>query len=195
MFRYLTKLFGPKSPLKQRQKDSVFQVKQPVCYMLITESARMKPLDINCYLTGGHDAHLQTTYQRDPRKFGVGIRDQYPADYKFYLTIEDLVRGEFGLKIGVGSHEKGSYILQFGFDKVTVLSLIESGQFHLAIIEAVNLSDLWRFYGPDKIFGHFDSTPLPIPTERVEILTNPDFSPTLPKDVSEKTAPSALCKC
>ncbi len=194
MFGFLTEWFRRKTHPTQQQKDSASQPTQPICYMLIKESARMEALDIMSYLTGGENSRLQLTYQRFPEDFGFRDQRQLFSRYRCYNSIVDLIRSEYEF-MGGNPNPKSSYILCFGFEKTTVLSLIKSGQFHLAIIDAINLKDLWFVYSPDDIFSRFDSPPLPIPTERVEIIENPDFSPTSPNDISEKTTSSVTCKC
>lgn len=196
MLKYLTELFNSKTPLKQPQKDSASQAKQPVCYMLIKNFDSTEPLNIDQYLKGTLDKKMQTNYQNAPQDFEAGDQRQVYPLYKCYNSIEDLARGEFGLSFGGPScsHPKSTYILRFGFDKATVLSLVESGQFHLAIIDAFKLADFVRVYGIDRIYGNFTSTSLPVPPESVEIIENPDFSSTLPQDVSEKTTSLTTCK-
>ena len=193
MFRYLTEFFSRKTSFQQ-SKEPASPAKQPVCYLLIKESARMQALDIMSYLTGGEDSRLQLTYQRYPEDFGFGGQRQLFSRYRCYNSIKDLIYFERSF-IGGNPHPQGNYILRFGFDQTIILLLIKSRRFHLGIIDAVNLKDLLNVYNFDEILLPWDSPPPPIPSERIEIIKNPDFSPTLPKDVSEKTAPSALCKC
>ncbi len=190
MFGFLTEWIRR----KQQQKDSASQPTQPICYMLIKEIARMEALDIMSYLTGGEDSRLQSTYQRLPEDFGFGGQRQLFSRYRCYNSIKDLICFERSF-MGGNPHPQGNYILRFGFDQTTILSLLKSRQFHLGIIDAVNLKDLFNIYSYDEILLSWDSPPPPIPPERVEIIKNPGFSPTSPQDISEKTTPSALCKC
>ncbi len=192
MFRYLTELFSRKTSFQQ-PKETASLAKPPVCYMLIKESARMQALDIMSYLTGGEDSRLQLTYQRFPEDFGFRDQRQLFSRYRCYNSIVDLIRSEYEF-MGGNPNPKSSYILCFGFEKATVLSLIKSGQFHLAIIDTFSLNEFWKLYSPDDIFGYFDPDPLPIPAERIEIIKNPDFSPTLPQDIFEKTSSLTTCR-
>ena len=185
MFNYLTEFFGRKiSSKKQKSADS--QVTQPIYYMPLTQLARMKPLDITSYLTGKQDCRLKSNYNINQQEFNFESRQQWHSDYRFYGSIKELIYFERSF-IG-NPHPQGNYILRLGFDQTTILSLIESERFHLAIIDAFNLADLLRVYGIDRIYGNFTSTSLPVPPESVEIIENPDFSPTLPQDISEKTS-------
>ncbi len=119
----------------------------------------MEPLDINRYFTKEQDASIQSSYQRYPKDFDLGNnqRQLYPR-CRCYNSIEDLIRREYEF-MGGNPNSKSNYILRLGFEKTTMLSLIESGQFHLGIIDAINLKDLWHVYSPDDIFGYFDPNP------------------------------------